>query len=286
MFAQLWTTAYRWRAVLVLAGALVFLASAILTTDPQIPGVAAVAVAIGVVAGFSRPVEAEDDPSRTVASPVGGRWLAVNSPSSRVPSHGVRAYGQAYAIDLARWPDEGGMDWGTGWARPDTIAGFGDPVHAMVDGEVVRASGWRRDHRCRTSKLATAYLMLEGVIRELGGPGWIVGNHVIVRSDDGAFAMVAHLRRGSLRVRVGDRVRAGEVIAACGNSGNSSVPHVHAQLMDRASVSIALGLPLRLRDVAVEPADADLPDGVTAAPPSDPYPGVPADGELLVARPG
>lgn len=286
MLADLWTTAYRWRTRLILIGALVFLASAVLGADPLITGIAAAAVALGVAAGFATPIEAQDDPSRTVAAPVAGRWLAVNSPSTKVPSHGVRAHGQAYAVDLARWPDDGPVDWGRGWARPETIAGFGDPVFAMADGEVVRASGWRRDHRCRTSKPALAYLMLEGIVRELGGPGWIVGNHVIVRTDDGAFAAVAHLRRGSLRVRVGDRVTAGDPIGECGNSGNSSVPHVHAQLMDRAEVGIALGLPLRFRDVSVQEADRELPAGMTPGPAGERYPGVPADGELLVARTG
>jgi murein DD-endopeptidase MepM/ murein hydrolase activator NlpD len=56
-----------------------------------------------------------------------------------------------------------------------------------------------------------------------------------------------HLRAGSLRVRVGDVVRGGQQIAECGNSGNSTQPHLHLQVMDSADLSVARGLPLAFR---------------------------------------
>lgn len=121
---------------------------------------------------------------------------------------------------------------------------FGEPVYAMISGTVERSSGWRRDHRARSNLLGVSYLMIEGAIRELGGPGFILGNHVVIRGDDGVYALLAHLQRGSLRVRPGDTIRAGQLIGHCGNSGNSSEPHVHAQLMDRKSSLQAIGLPM------------------------------------------
>lgn len=80
----------------------------------------------------------------------------------------------------------------------------------------------------------------------------MVGNHVTIRSDDGVYATVAHLRRGSLTVKVGDRVSAGSIIGQCGNSGNTSEPHVHAQLMDRVSLWIAQGLPMAFADITLD----------------------------------
>ncbi|KXP03264.1 hypothetical protein AXK60_15575 [Tsukamurella pseudospumae] len=276
--------AYRLRSTLIMVGVPAFVVASLLDAPGWLLGVIALVVAIGVLLGFVRPVEPPDDPSRTVEPPVRGRWVALNSPSTKVPSHGVRDYGQAYAVDLALVPDGGKLDWGTGFARPEDVAGFGEVVHAMVSGEVVRVSDWRRDHRCRTSKPALVYMFLEGLIRSYGGPGWVIGNHVVIRSDaDGAFALVAHLRRGSACVRVGQAVRAGERIGECGNSGNTTVPHVHAQLMDRASAATAQGLPLRLRGVTVERPDRELLPGLTPGTVGTRYPGVPADGELLVS---
>lgn len=57
--------------------------------------------------------------------------------------------------------------------------------------------------------------------------------------------MLAHLRRGTVQVRRGERVRVGDEIAACGNSGNSTEPHVHVQLMDHPEPLFAAGVPVR-----------------------------------------
>lgn len=182
----------------------------------------------------------------TVTSPVTGRWLGVNSPVDKVPSHGVRAYGQAYAIDLVYEPaDRGRPSFGSGPALrdPKEYPAFGQPVRAMVDGIVVKTSDSLRDHRARSNWLSLLYMMMEGAVRELGGPQFIIGNHVTIRTDDGTYALVAHLRKGSVLVSTGDRVRVGQVIAACGNSGNTSEPHVHAQLMDRPSTWTGQGIP-------------------------------------------
>ncbi|MGP9539878.1 M23 family metallopeptidase [Brachybacterium sp. AOP43-C2-M15] len=61
--------------------------------------------------------------------------------------------------------------------------------------------------------------------------------------DGTVVAVLAHLRRGSLQVAPGDRVTAGQQLAECGNSGNSSDPHVHFQLMDGEDIATAHGLP-------------------------------------------
>ncbi|MFJ2033836.1 M23 family metallopeptidase [Streptosporangium sp. NPDC087985] len=60
-----------------------------------------------------------------------------------------------------------------------------------------------------------------------------------------------HLQRGSLAVREGDRVRAGQPLARCGNSGNSTEPHVHFQLMDGPDLDVAHGVPFSWRGVGV-----------------------------------
>lgn len=188
-----------------------------------------------------------------VEPPVKGRWLGLNSPASAVPSHGVRMYGQAYAIDIVHDPlDAARPVFGDVMMRPESeYPAFGQPVFAMIDGTVVRASGWRRDHRARSNWWGFLYMMVEGMIREIGGPGFVVGNHVTIRGDDGVYATVAHLQQRSVTVAVGDRVGAGERIGRCGNSGNASEPHVHAQLMDRGSLWIAQGIPMAFAGIAL-----------------------------------
>jgi hypothetical protein len=205
-------------------------------------GLLAVAFAIYLRVGTVR------RPPLLVAPPVAGRWLAFNSPASRVPSsHHLHAYGQTYAIDLVHEPAGGrrpGLSWWPLARRPADFPGFGQPVLAPADATIVRAHDAERDHWSRTSPPALLYLVAEGMARELLGPGRILGNHVVLDLGGGVYAALAHLRRGSVRVRPGDRVAAGQQLAACGNSGNSTEPHLHFQLMDHPSVLLAAGLPL------------------------------------------
>lgn len=87
------------------------------------------------------------------------------------------------------------------------------------------------------------YFLVES-IREITGPSRVLGNHVIVDHGDGTYAAYAHLKRRSLRVAKGQQVHAGDHIADCGNSGNSTEPHLHFQLMDHPKVLVAAGLPV------------------------------------------
>src|SRR3546814_21165157 len=94
-------------------------------------------------------------------------------------------------------------------------------------------------------------MFVEGLFREMGGPRFILGNHVIVDHGDGTYVAYAHLRRGSLLVGVGDRVQAGQPLGEVGNSGNSSEPHLHVQLTDSPHVTDAAGVPFTWSDTEI-----------------------------------
>ncbi|MEW1689933.1 peptidoglycan DD-metalloendopeptidase family protein [Streptomyces sp. NPDC091265] len=267
---------------------------------------AGVAVALALTAGRrGRAAAANPRAAVEVEPPVTGRWTALNSPADKVPSHGVHAYGQTYAIDVVADPAPGAGGGAAAAAAPDAVPGagagaapgaaadgpdgaagaghegaaglarpkfrrlwpvalrnhhfpaFGAPLLAVADGTVVHASDGRRDHLSRNSLPALVYLMLiEASVRDVLGAGAIVGNHVVLDLGDGTYAMYAHLRRGSLKVRAGDTVRAGQPLAECGNSGNSTEPHVHFQLMDDPDLDVAVGIPFTWRGIGV-PANGD-----------------------------
>ncbi|MFD3688096.1 M23 family metallopeptidase [Nocardiopsis sp. NPDC058631] len=200
-----------------------------------------------------------------VAPPLSGAWLAMNSPADRVPSHGTRAYGQEYAIDVLTDSEERpAFGWWPPVRHNRDFPTFGEPLLAVADAVVVHARDHRRDHLSRNSYPALAYLLVEGAVRSLGGAGPVVGNHVVLDLGGGVFALYAHVRRGSLKVREGDRVRTGQTLALCGNSGNSTEPHLHFQLMDRADPDLGQGIPFTWRGVGV-PANGErfeVPDPV------------------------
>lgn len=56
------------------------------------------------------------------------------------------------------------------------------------------------------------------------------GNTVVIRHGDGMFTKLSHLKKGSVKVEVGDAVKKGQVVAALGNSGRSPEPHIHFQM--------------------------------------------------------
>ncbi len=61
-----------------------------------------------------------------------------------------------------------------------------------------------------------------------------MGNHVVIEIGPEKFVLLAHLMKDSVVVREGDPVRRGDKIARCGNSGNTSEPHLHLQVQNRA----------------------------------------------------
>jgi murein DD-endopeptidase MepM/ murein hydrolase activator NlpD len=100
-------------------------------------------------------------------------------------------------------------------------------------------------------------MLIEGSVREMSGVRHILGNHVVLDLGNGIYAAYAHLQRGSLCVREGDRVHAGQVLARCGNSGNSSEPHLHFQLMDDPDPDAARGIPFTWRGIGL-PANGEI----------------------------
>ena len=56
------------------------------------------------------------------------------------------------------------------------------------------------------------------------------GNYIILKSDEGFFVEISHLMQYSLKVKVGEYIKEGAVIAKCGNSGYSPQPHIHIQV--------------------------------------------------------
>ncbi|NGN65334.1 M23 family metallopeptidase [Streptomyces sp. A7024] len=213
-----------------------------------------------------RKAPADDAEPVTVAAPVRGRWKAHNSPADKVPSHGTHHLGQTYAIDIVRVPEDTGspaFGWWPVFRRNEDFPAYGSPILAPGAGTVVSAVDWRRDHRARNSWPALVYFMVvEQIARSMGPKSGILGNFVTVELDGGSasgspvYALYAHLKRGSVAVRPGDRVTAGQQLAECGNTGNSTEPHLHFQLMDAADPDAAKGVPFAWEGVGV-PANGE-----------------------------
>ena len=186
--------------------------------------------------------------------PFTGRWLVQNSPARRVPSHGTDLLGERYAIDFvgvdSRRRTSELPSWQTafGVEPPERFVSFGRPILAPCDGVVVDTHDGERDHEARRSPLALVPYMLGQRGRLRQGIPAVAGNYVIIELPERqTFVALVHLKRNSFRVKTGDRVHTGQHLADCGNSGNSTQPHVHVQAMDSRDLSVARGIPIVFR---------------------------------------
>jgi hypothetical protein len=182
--------------------------------------------------------------------PFRGRWRARNSPARRVPSHGTHLFGLTYSIDFIAVGGDGRSAPRT-WRSalrpepPEGFHGFGAPILAPVTGTVAVAHDGEADHEARRSPVTRLPYALGQAGRVRAGIAAIAGNHVVIAlAPEGPFAALVHLRRGSLRVAEGDHVLAGEQVGECGNSGNSTEPHVHVQVTDAMPAPAARGVPM------------------------------------------
>ena len=179
-----------------------------------------------------------------------GRWQARNSPARRVPSHGSHLFGTTYAIDLVPVDDRGRsgpVSWRTVLATEDPVrfVGFGRTVTAPLAGRVVFTHDGESDGVVRRSPVAFLGHLREQTERARRGLPGLAGNCVVIEVEpEGPYVLVAHLRCGSVAVRPDDVVMPGAPIGECGNSGNSTQPHVHLQVTDSLDWQTTRGLPL------------------------------------------
>ncbi|WP_066039766.1 M23 family metallopeptidase [Herbiconiux solani] len=179
--------------------------------------------------------------------PFFGDWLVQNSPADRVPSHGTTAFASSYAIDFVPLGPGGRTAPFTMGSLlrsepPERFPGFGRELVAPVSGLVIGAHDAEPDHPAHRGLPSVGYALTQ---RRRASAGWLAlaGNHVLIESG-GVIVTLCHLRRGSLRVRPGQQLRAGEPLGACGNSGNSTEPHVHVQALDAPDPTRARAVPL------------------------------------------
>lgn len=183
-----------------------------------------------------------------LAYPFEGRWSTRNSPANRVPSHGTTLFATSFAIDFVP-VDERGRTAPVGIATllrpeaPERFPGFGRPVLAPVGGVVVGLHDEAPDHDAYRGLPSVGYALTQ---RRRAAAGWtaLAGNHVLVETAGGPVVAVCHLQRASVHVELGQRVEIGDPLGRCGNSGNSTEPHVHVQAVDRVDVRKARAVPL------------------------------------------
>ncbi len=164
--------------------------------------------------------------------PVAGEWHVFNGGVTRETSHSWRIPSQRFAYDLVKFGENRRSFSGNGRKLTDYFC-FDSPILAPADGLVIKARGNLHD-----APFVGTFWM-DCFTRDIGG------NSVLIKHADGEYCLLAHLKRGSVRVKPGDHVKQGQEIGRCGHSGNSSEPHLHFQFQNGKSFYFSSGLPVR-----------------------------------------
>lgn len=215
--------------------------------------------------GGRTPVRAGSPPA--LSPPLrGDRWVAVNGPANGTGHRramqvidGLPWIAQRFAIDWIRLGADG-LPFHGDPKKNESWVGYGSELLAVADGTVSDTKDGIPENVPLAPERAVPMTL-----------DTIDGNYVVLDLGDGRFALYAHLQPGSLRVKVGDRVRKGQVLGLLGNSGNSDAPHLHFHVMDASAPMVAEGLPYVFPDLTIQ-GRAGSADDLLAGKPWKPAP--------------
>lgn len=217
-------------------------------------------------------VAVSSQPALVLGPPLEGKgWVAMSACCANdghrralIPINGQLYVGQRFAIDWIKLGEDGRLvrqggkidvnrDYPTYGAHAIAVADA--TVASVLDGLPERTAGT---------------LPQDTTLQN------VTGNHVILDLGGGRYGFYAHLQPGSLRVRKGDRVRKGQVLALVGNSGNTTGPHLHFHVMDGLTALGAEGLPYVIDSFALQGVVRDIPDDEGPSAFTEPLPVSPA----------
>lgn len=171
---------------------------------------------------------------------------------------------EEFALDISKIGESGLTHKGDGTHFVDYYA-YGADVLAAADGRVIGAANDQAEDPSamqRPNESQEAYfarLQKEQGERLAKGLTAITGNYVMIDHGKDEYSFYAHLQPDSVRVRVGDQVKAGEVIGKLGSSGNSTEPHLHFQVCDKSDPLMCAGIPVNFSNITIQWADLPRP---------------------------
>jgi hypothetical protein len=210
------------------------------------------------------PVTVQTRKPAVIAPPlVGPKWVDANSCCDMTPHrlalnplNGQLWAAERFAIDYVQLRPDGRLFNGDK-TKLQSYPAFGADIHAVAEGPVVG--------------------VLDGLPEQVPGanPSGLpleqyAGNHIVQDLGDGNYALYAHLKTGSVKVKVGDRLSSGQVIALLGNTGNTDGPHLHFHVMSTPDPLRSNGLPFVLSSFTLDGriTSADAEDVIESGQPA------------------
>jgi hypothetical protein len=206
-----------------------------------------------------KPLVVSDEKPIVVAPPLRGVWMAGDSVNNGADAAHRRTIlitdgrpflAQRYAIDWVQIQKIDGAY--TTWKGPEdkneSYFCYDQPIYSVAAGKVVDMADGLPENVPHSGKYAV----------ELGFDN-AAGNHVVVEIAPHRYVLYAHMKPGTVKVKVGDNVGVGDPIGHVGNTGSSTEPHLHMHIVDQPSFLAGNGLPYEFTAFdASGPVEADV----------------------------
>lgn len=155
--------------------------------------------------------------------PFKGKWTVIWGGDTKELNYHVESEAQKNAFDIVI-TDQNGKTYKTDGQTNEDYYAFGKELIAPCNAEVV--------------------LVVDGIKDNKPGelnPIYVPGNTVILKTANGEYLFFAHFKQNSIVVKQGQKVKQGELLGLCGNSGNSSEAHLHFHIQNVEDMNKATG---------------------------------------------
>jgi hypothetical protein len=206
-----------------------------------------------------KPLAVSNEKPIVVAPPLRGVWKAGDSVNNGPDAAHRKAIlitdghawlAQRYAIDWVQIQKVDGAytTWKGAEDKNESYFCYGQPIYSVAAGKVVGMADGLPENVPHSGKYA-----VELSFDNAGG------NHVVVEIAPHRYVLYAHMKPGTVRVKVGATVGAGDLLGLVGNSGSSTEPHLHMHIVDQPSFLAGNGLPYEFTAFdASGPVEADV----------------------------
>jgi murein DD-endopeptidase MepM/ murein hydrolase activator NlpD len=178
---------------------------------------------------FIKPFEPDNSPIivRNITKlilPFNGEWTIYWGGNTKELNYHIESKAQKNALDIVI-RDKNGKSYKTNGITNEDYYAFGKEIIAPCNGEIVLAVDGIKDNK-------------PGEFNPMYTPG----NSTILRTESNEYLFFAHFRQHTLKVTQGQKVKQGQLLGLCGNSGNSSEPHLHFHIQNVEDINAATGV--------------------------------------------
>jgi len=167
--------------------------------------------------------------------PFGGRWFVMSGGDTINVNHHMAERSQWFGVDFMKTGGPHNRSVAkNGGKRLEDFYSWGQPVLAPTSGVVRKAHDGEKDHPIGERDRRNAF-----------------GNFVVIEAGPKEFVYLAHFQKGSIAVKAGDKVKAGQILGKCGNSGNTDGPHIHMHVQSQLKPYTGVGRNITFKGIVV-----------------------------------